>query len=68
MIPKGGFEMTWFAANLGTILVTLAVIAVVAVIITRMVKEKKQGKSSCSHGCSNCAMHGRCHMAQTRAK
>ena len=60
--------MTWLAANLGTILVSLVVIAIVAMIIWKMVKEKKQGKSSCSHGCSNCALHGQCHMAQTKAK
>ena len=59
---------SWLAANLGTILVSLAVIAVAAAIIRKMVKEKKQGKSSCSHGCSNCALHGQCHMAQTKAK
>ncbi|MBQ1463640.1 MAG: FeoB-associated Cys-rich membrane protein [Ruminococcus sp.] len=47
--------------NLGTFVVLLILLAVVGWVIYGMVRDKKQGKSSCSHGCQNCAMHGQCH-------
>ena len=53
--------LVWLSANLGTILVLLAVVAAVAVIVWKMWNDKKRGRTSCSHGCSNCAMHGQCH-------
>ena len=45
------------------VLVLIALIVIVALIIISMVKDKKAGKSSCGHGCQNCAMHGKCHQA-----
>ena len=54
--------------NAGTILVSLMLIGIVAAAIMKIRRDRKQGKSSCSHGCSNCALHGQCHMAQTKAK
>ncbi|MBQ7523462.1 MAG: FeoB-associated Cys-rich membrane protein [Oscillospiraceae bacterium] len=53
--------MTWFAENFGTILVLAVIAAIVALIVRRLVKQKRAGKSSCSCGCENCAMRGRCH-------
>ena len=53
--------LAWLTANLGTIIITLALIAIVAAVIVQMVKDKKQGKDSCGCGCENCAMHGKCH-------
>ena len=53
--------LTWLAANLGSIVVALTLCVIVGLIVRGMVRDKKQGKSSCSHGCSNCAMHGQCH-------
>ncbi|MBR3296178.1 MAG: FeoB-associated Cys-rich membrane protein [Clostridia bacterium] len=47
--------------NLPTLLVSLVLAGIVGLIIYKMVKDKKQGKTSCSHGCQNCAMHGQCH-------
>ena len=45
----------------GTILVAVILIAIVAAIIYKLVKDKKQGKSSCggSRGC--CPNSSRCH-------
>ena len=60
--------LTWLSANLGTILVSLVVIAIVYGIIRKMWSDKKQGRSSCSHGCSNCAMHGQCHAHAQQTK
>lgn len=50
----------WISANLSTILITLVLIAIVVLIIRGLVRQKKQGKSSCGAGCAHCAMHGQC--------
>ncbi len=46
---------------LGTGGVLLLLAAAVALIIYRMIKNKRQGKSTCSCGCSGCAMRDICH-------
>lgn len=53
--------LDWIVANLGTIVVLLAVIAVVTGVTVKMIKDKKQGKSSCGCSCGNCPMSGKCH-------
>lgn len=58
--------LAWLLENYLTIIVLLLLLALVSFIILRMVKEKKAGKTSCGHGCANCAMHGRCHEAQRK--
>ena len=55
--------IAWFSENLGTILITLVLIAMVAGIIHTLIKDKKQGKSSCGGNCSHCAMGCSCHPA-----
>ena len=58
----GGINMLeWLAANIGTIIVALIVIAVIAFVVARMVKDKKEGKSSCGANCAHCACRGDCH-------
>ena len=59
--------LTWLANNLGSILVALVLLIIVGAIVWNMRKEKQQGKSSCSHGCDHCALHGQCH-AGAKAK
>lgn len=57
--------MTAFlAANLSTILICIVLIAIVVSISIYLVRQKKQGKSSCGAGCAHCAMHGQCHRSQ----
>ncbi len=56
----------WLSANIGSLAVGLVLIIIVSLIIYRMVKDKKEGKSSCSHGCQNCAMHGQCHQYSSK--
>lgn len=57
--------MTAFlAANLSTILICIVLIAIVVSISIYLVRQKKQGKSSCGAGCAHCAMHGQCHHSQ----
>ena len=47
----------WISANLST----MVLIAIVVLIIRSLIRQKKQGKSSCGAGCAHCAMHGQCH-------
>ena len=46
---------------MGWVAVLIILIAAVALIIYTLIKDKKEGRSSCGHGCQNCAMHGKCH-------
>lgn len=56
--------LQWISANLGTILICAALLAAVALILRSLLRQKKQGKSSCGCGCAHCAMHGACHRAK----
>ena len=47
--------------NAGTLAVALVLTAVIVLIAVRIVKNKKNGKSTCSCGCSNCPMSASCH-------
>jgi hypothetical protein len=45
----------FFAENLGTIVVGLAVAGIVAAIVMKMIRDKKKGKCiGCDGGCGNC--------------
>ena len=53
--------MTAFlAANLSTILICIVLIAIVVSISIYLVRQKKQGKSSCGGNCAHCGA-GCCH-------
>ena len=52
--------MDFITQNIGTIGVLLVLGLVVVLIINKMRKDKKQGKSSCGCGCTNCAMRESC--------
>ena len=56
--------LDWFAANLGTILISLVLLVIVSLIVVYLLRQKKAGKSSCGAGCAHCAMHGQCHHSQ----
>lgn len=43
-----------------TIIISLILAAIVFFIVKKMVKDKKQGKSSCGCNCSSCPMGGCC--------
>ena len=53
--------LSWISANLGTIIVSLILIAIVTAIIVKMIRDRKNGNTSCGCNCEHCAMHGRCH-------
>ena len=46
---------------ISSIIIGIGLIAVIAAIIGYMIKNKRQGKSSCGCGCRNCAMNDSCH-------
>ena len=50
----------WITENIGTIVIAL-VLAVIAMCIVRtLVRDRKQGKSSCGGNCGHCPMGGAC--------
>ena len=51
----------WLSQNIGTILIIAALVAFFALLIWSLIRDKKQGKSSCCGGCAGCAMAGHCH-------
>ena len=53
--------LQWISANIGTILISLVLLAVVALIIRSMMRDKKQGKSSCGGNCASCGGCCACH-------
>ena len=46
--------------NPASYIVLTVLIDIIALIITGMINDKKKGRTSCSHGCENCALHGKC--------
>ena len=53
--------LAWFSENLGTIIVSIILLLVVGFVIFIMIRDKRSGKSGCSHGCQSCAMSGESH-------
>ena len=51
----------WITENLSTILVSAVLLAAVVAVILHLIRQRKQGKSSCGCGCSACALRGSCH-------
>ena len=53
--------LSWLSANLGTIIVSAVLVLIVALVLFVMIRDKRAGKSTCSHSCGSCAMSGACH-------
>lgn len=51
--------LNWLVHNLSTIIVSVLILVVVLFILFRLIRQKKQGKSSCGCGCEHCS--GGCH-------
>ena len=56
--------LDWIAANAGTLLVSAVLLALVILAVVKMVRDRKQGKSTCGMGCGGCTMSGTCHKKQ----
>ena len=46
---------SWIGANLSTILISIVLIAIVTFISLSLIRQKRQGKSSCGGNCARCA-------------
>ncbi len=53
--------LQWICENIGTIVVGLVLLAVVILVVRIMMRDKKQGKSSCGGNCASCGACGCCH-------
>lgn len=53
--------LQWISANAGTLVLCILLLAVVALIVRSLLRQRKQGKSSCGCNCAHCAMHSSCH-------
>ena len=54
----------WISANAGTLIVLAVLLILVALAVVKMVRDRKQGKSTCGMGCGGCPMSGTCHKKQ----
>ena len=52
--------LSWLSANLGTIIVSAVLVLIVALVLFVMIRDKRAGKSTCSHSCGSCAMSAEC--------
>ena len=52
---------SWISANIGNIVVLSILVVVVGLVLYKMIRDKKNGKSSCSCGCAGCPMRDKCH-------
>ena len=53
--------LNWFAQNLGTILIALALAAVVVLILRGLLRDRRKGKHSCGGNCGACGGCSACH-------
>ena len=51
----------WITENIGTIVIALVLAVIVVCIVRSLIKDRKQGKSSCGGNCGHCPMGGSCH-------
>ncbi|MBQ3968344.1 MAG: FeoB-associated Cys-rich membrane protein [Lachnospiraceae bacterium] len=58
--------LEWISENIGTIFISLLLILMVTGIIRTLIKDKKQGRSSCGGNCAHCKMCAACHSRQPR--
>ncbi len=48
--------LIWLNDNLGTIIISLILAALIGFIIYRMIRDRRQGISSCGGNCAHCGM------------
>lgn len=53
--------LTFIADNLATIIIGLILFVIIAAIVIKLIKDRRNGKSSCGCGCENCPSSGMCH-------
>ena len=60
--------ISWITGNIGTILLTLLLVVIVTLIIRSLIRDKKQGRSSCGGNCAHCHMCDQNSDRQARAQ
>ncbi|MGN0601303.1 MAG: FeoB-associated Cys-rich membrane protein [Oscillospiraceae bacterium] len=53
--------LSWIAENIYTIIICIVLIAIVASVTVNIIRNTRNGKTSCGCGCSGCPMNGSCH-------
>ena len=56
----------WISANLANILISAILIIVVVLIFFKLIRDKKQGRSSCGGNCAHCSMCAACKKKEKR--
>jgi len=51
--------------NIATIIILAILALIVSLIVIKMIKNKRNGVSSCGCGCSTCPMGGKCNSKKT---
>ncbi len=51
----------WIIQNAATIIVAAVVAVILALIVKKMIRDKRNGKTSCSCGCGGCPLSESCH-------
>ncbi len=57
----------FFSKNLSTIIVLLVLVAILFLVVFKMIKDKRNGKKSCSCGCGGCPLKDKCHSNDTKS-
>ncbi len=57
--------IAFLAANWGNLVVAFIVLLIIILAVRKIVKDKKQGRTSCGCGCANCPSAGICHKKET---
>ena len=54
--------LSWLISNLATILISLFLLLIICAIVLKLVRDKRNGRSSCGcgSGCVGCAMCSQC--------
>lgn len=53
--------LDFLISNGSTILVGAVVLAVIVLVAAKMIRDKRNGKSSCGCNCGDCPSNGACH-------
>lgn len=53
--------LSWIAENIYTIIICIVLIAIVTSVTVNIIRNMRNGKTSCGCGCSGCPMKGSCH-------
>ncbi|MGI6086075.1 MAG: FeoB-associated Cys-rich membrane protein [Acetivibrionales bacterium] len=53
--------LDFLVANLASIITGIIVFIIIGAVVLKLIRDKKNHKSSCAAGCAGCPMAGKCH-------